>query len=129
MSVSGKNKNKNLHQPYGFQKNVSVEGDGVICVIHAPLKSQTSTIKRTQLAGLPNWPFPLLFFLTTLLYPNKIKEKSTKYFCWGCCFLYIIIIWKLLYVILMISQASDLHKTNLIHYLKGLKIIFVKIKV
>ena len=54
MSVSGKNKNKNLHQPYGFQKNVSVEGVGVMCVNHAPLKSQTSTIKRTRPAGLPN---------------------------------------------------------------------------
>ena len=31
MTVSGKNENKNLHQPYGFQKNVSVDGIGDVC--------------------------------------------------------------------------------------------------
>ena len=57
-----KNKNKTLHQPYGFQKKITVLKGLVWCVIHAPLKSQTRTIKRTRPAGLPNWLYPLHFF-------------------------------------------------------------------
>ena len=68
MSVGDNKKKKKQKQKQNstptvrLSKKITVLKGLVWCVIHAPLKSQTRTIKRTRPAGLPNWLYPLHFF-------------------------------------------------------------------